>query len=181
MKRLPSDFEIDKYGLHCRYVDEEDAEFIVKLRTDAKRGRFIHHTESNVDVQANWIREYKLREETGEEYYFIYELNGEPIGVNRIYDIHQNHCTEGSWVCLPLEDSSKTIATALIIRDIIFEILQFDYDCFEVKVGNSKVKNFHKISGASIVLQNEEDYFFRLKKEDYLKNRAWFITIYNLL
>ena len=29
MKTLPQNFEIDKYGLHCRFVNEEDAEFIV--------------------------------------------------------------------------------------------------------------------------------------------------------
>ena len=181
MKYLPKDFEINKYGLHCRYVDEKDAEFIVKLRTDEKRGRFIHPTDSDVEKQADWIRQYKLREAKGEEYYFIYEIGGKPFGVNRIYDIRQDHCTEGSWVCLPLEDSSKTIATSLIVRDIIFESLQFDYDCFDVRLGNVKVKKFHKISGASIVSQNGVDYFFRLQKEDYLRNRDWFVKTYNLL
>ncbi len=181
MKQLPRDFVIDKYGLHCRYVEEGDAEFIVKLRTDEKRRRFIHSTDSDVEKQIEWIREYKLREAKGEEYYFIYETDGKPIGVNRIYEIHRDHCTEGSWVCLPLEDSSKTIATSLIVRDIIFEILQFDYDCFDVRLGNVKVKKFHKISGASIESQNDVDYFFRLQKEDYLKNRDWFVKTYNLL
>ena len=180
MEKLKPDFELDKYGLHCRFVKEGDAEFIVKLRADEKRSRFIHETEADVEKQVIWIRKYKEREAKGEEYYFIYEINGEPFGVNRIYDRHEDHCTEGSWVCLPIEDSSKTIASALIIRDFIFEYFKFDYDFFNVSVGNNKVKKFHKISGATIIDQNEEEYTFRLRKEDYLQNRDWFIKTYNL-
>ena len=180
MKTLPQNFEIDKYGLHCRFVNEEDAEFILKLRVDEMRSRFIHSTSANIEKQVDWIREYKTREAKGEEYYFIYEINGEPFGVNRIYEVCEDHCTEGSWVCLPIEDSSKTIASALIIRDIIFDFFQFDYDLFNVSVGNNKVKKFHKISGATIVDQNEEEYYFRLQKDDYLQNRDWFIRTYNL-
>ena len=180
MKYLPQNFEIEKYGLVCRYVNEEDAEFIVKLRADEKRSRFIHETDSNVEKQIKWIQEYKLREAKGEEYYFIYDINGEPFGVNRIYDIHQDHCTEGSWVCLPIEDSSKIIATALIIRDIIFDYFQFDYDLFNVSVGNNKVKKFHQISGATIFDKNDKEYNFRLQKEHYLQNRDWFLKTYNL-
>lgn len=181
MKTLPQNFEIDKYGLHCRFVNEADAEFIVKLREDKIRSRFIHSTGANIEKQVDWIREYKTREAKGEEYYFIYEINDEPFGVNRIYDICEDHCTEGSWVCLPIEDSSKTIASALIIRDIIFDFFQFDYDLFNVSVGNNKVKKFHKISGAAIVDQNEEEYYFQLQRDDYLQNKDWFIKTYNLI
>ena len=34
MKILNTDFTLDKYGLSVRLVKEEDAEFIVKLRTN---------------------------------------------------------------------------------------------------------------------------------------------------
>ena len=47
--------------------------------------------------------------------------------------------------------------------------------------GNNKVKKFHKISGATIVDQNEDEYHFQLLKEDYLQNRDWFIKTYNLI
>jgi hypothetical protein len=45
MTPLPSNFELDRYGLHVRLVREEDAEFILSLRTDPKLSRFIHPTE----------------------------------------------------------------------------------------------------------------------------------------
>lgn len=181
MKRIPNNLDIIKYGVHCRLVDENDAPFIVKLRSDEKRGRFIHPTKSDVESQVLWIRDYKTREEKGIEYYFIYEADGVPFGVNRIYDMHQDHCTEGSWVCLPLEDSSKTIASALIIRDFIFEDLEFDYDLFNVSVGNNKVKRFHVISGAKIIEESPVEYVFKLTREEYLNNRQWFLQTYNLV
>lgn len=177
---LPETFEICKYGLHCRLVKESDASFIVKLRSDEKRGRFIHHTDQDVSKQADWIKDYKERESRGEEYYFIYDIDGVPFGVNRIYNIEDDHCTEGSWVCLPIEDSSKSIASALIVRDIIFELLGFDYDIFDVRLENKKVRNFHKISGASLTGKTDIDALYSLTKEDYLNNRQWFIKTYGL-
>lgn len=180
MKKLPSDFEISKYGLHCRLVNEDDAAFIIRLRSDEKRGRFIHATDDSVEVQRDWIKSYKKREAEGKEYYFIYDIDGVPFGVNRIYDVHDNFCTEGSWVCLPLEDSSKSIASALIIRDLIFEYFEFEYDLFNVSVGNNKVKKFHKICGATIISETPEEYSFKLRREDYLTNREWFLKTYNL-
>lgn len=180
MNRLPRDFEIIKYGLHCRLVNEGDSAFIVNLRSDGKRSRFIHRTEADVEKQVLWIRDYKIREQKGQEYYFIYEANGMPFGVNRVYNIEEDHCTEGSWVCLPLEDSSKIIASALVIRDIIFDYFNFEYDLFNVSVGNNKVKKFHKICGATIIEETPEEYLFQLKRDDYLNNRQWFIETYNL-
>lgn len=181
MKRLTEDFEISKYGLHCRLVTENDAEFIIKLRSDNKRSRFIHETDDDVESQKEWLREYKKREKEGKEYYFIYDIEGVPYGVNRIYDVCETFCTEGSWVCLSIEDSSKAIASSLIIRDLIFEFFGFEYELFNVSVGNNKVKKFHIISGAAIVEETPEEYFFKLTKEDYLANRDWFLNAYKLI
>jgi len=180
MKRLPTDFEILKYGLKCRLVRESDAEFIVSLRTDPLMCRFINATSNDVEKQREWIRQYKQREAQSQEYYFIYEYDNEPIGVNRIYDMEGDHCTEGSWVCVPLEDSSYTVATSIIMRDIIFDVLDFEYDVFNVSLGNKKVKKYHLISGATILDEDETQFYFRLDKQSYLDNRQWFINTYQL-
>lgn len=180
MKKLSSNFEITKFGLRCRLVRESDADFILSLRTDPHKNKYIHSTDSDIEKQREWIREYKKREESSLEYYFIYEKNGVPIGVNRIYEIEGDHCTEGSWICLPLEDNSITIATALIIRDLIFKVFGFDYDLFNVSIGNKKVKKFHLISGAVILREDSEQYYFQLDKESFFKNRQWFIDAYQL-
>jgi hypothetical protein len=36
MKKLPNNFTLDRYGLHTLLVNEDDAEFIVNLRTDPR-------------------------------------------------------------------------------------------------------------------------------------------------
>jgi hypothetical protein len=43
--KLPLNFTFEKYGLFLRLVEEEDAEFIVKLRTNPQLGKFFiqHH------------------------------------------------------------------------------------------------------------------------------------------
>ena len=63
--------KISKYNISLRLVDEEDADFIVSLRSDEKKSRFISYTDPNIETQKNWIREYKKRENEGKEYYFI--------------------------------------------------------------------------------------------------------------
>ena len=59
MIKIPANFELDRYGIHVRLVREEDAEFIVKLRTDPQHARFLGHTDNNVSKQVEWMREYK--------------------------------------------------------------------------------------------------------------------------
>lgn len=78
MEKLPSNFNLDKYNLQVRFVQEEDAEFITKLRTDVRLSRFIHQIEDDVEGQKKWIRDYKEREALGIDYYFIYSqmVNG---------------------------------------------------------------------------------------------------------
>ena len=70
--KLDSDFTYEKYGLQLRFVNEDDAEFIIKLRTDPKLGKFIHSTSSDIEEQKKWIRAYKKREQAGTDYYFIF-------------------------------------------------------------------------------------------------------------
>ena len=68
---LPPDFTTTKYGVTVRLVTEDDAEFITRLRSDERLGRFIHASNGDVEAQKKWITEYKKRENEGIEYYFI--------------------------------------------------------------------------------------------------------------
>ena len=79
MKKLPSDFTLESYDIHTRLVNEDDAEFIIDLRTDKDLSRYIHDTSPDLDNQIQWIREYKKREAEGKEYYFIYSSGGKFI------------------------------------------------------------------------------------------------------
>lgn len=178
--KLPSNFELNKYGLHVRFVNENDAEFIVKLRTNPKLCRFIHSTDDNVEKQKVWIRNYKLREKDGLDYYFIYFDKNIPIGLNRICCIEENSATGASQVCkinLPIE---LPIISVLINREIFFEILDIPLDIFDVRKGNIKVQKMHKLLGAKIIQEDDINFYYNLTKDDYLKHKPHFLKLLNL-
>lgn len=152
-KKLPADFTLDKYGLHVRLVNEDDAEFIVRLRTDEKLGKYIHSTSPDIEQQKNWIREYKKREAEGLDYYFVFYKDGVPFAVNRLYHMENPaHFTSGSWICLPGYPTEVVVATSLIPRIIAFELLDKEMEfgvegCHE---DNKKVVKFNLMIGMHI-------------------------------
>lgn len=97
--KLSPDFVLDRYGLHTRFVEESDADFIFKLRTDTRLGRFLNSTKPDKEAQIIWTKEYKKRELAGVDYYFVFEKpKGTPLGVCRIYDIEDDEFTIGQLV-----------------------------------------------------------------------------------
>jgi hypothetical protein len=171
--KLPSEFTFEKYGLFSRLVNEEDAEFIVKLRTDPKLGRFIHPTSPDINKQREWIREYKNRESEGKEYYFIFLKAGHPVGLNRLYHLEEDRFTSGSWVFAPDAPFEYAIASALIVRTIAFDILgkELEFGVEGCHVDNKKVVKFNLMIGLKIkgkrIEEGEEFYTFNLTKADY--------------
>lgn len=182
MKLLPENFELDRYGLHVRLVREEDAAFIVKLRTNPQLSKFLHQTNPDVSVQQEWIRQYKLRETKGEDFYFIFYSQDKPVGVIRIYDIDysKSKATIGSWVCeldLPLP---IPVSTLIIGREIMFEILRVETDCFEVRKANKHVQRVHKMMGAEIVAEDKENYYYELSKNVFEEQKMEVINLLNI-
>lgn len=173
-------FELNKYGLYVRLVNEGDAEFILQLRTNSKLCRYIHETEINLEKQKEWIRDYKKREAIGTEYYFIYFYNSQPFGVNRIYNITQDSATSGSWICLPGYLPQQTVATSFILRDILFEYLLLNEDKFDVRINNLQVNKLNKLFGSEIVSQDESNYYWLLTKEQYYKNKNKIMRLLSL-
>lgn len=177
MTQLPSNFELDRYGLHCRLVTEDDAEFITALRSDPKLGRFIHASDGDVKKQIKWIREYKKREECGLDYYFMFEYLEKRIGVYRIAEINN----DGSFMCgsLVFATSSYKMASAaamVVVHEIAFEHLNLlqEIDYIGTHENNKGLLMFKKTMGFE---DNGErlDSLGRfitstLKKEDFYKN-----------
>ncbi len=180
MKKLSTNFETDKYGLHVRLVNETDATFILSLRTDERLGKYLHTTDNDVAKQVEWITNYKQREKEGIDYYFLYTLNGKPIGVNRIYDITSESGTAGSWICKQDTPFEYSVATLLILRDVLFDILELPLDTFDVRKGNTHVQKTHKMMGAKQIGETELDYLYTLTKKDYLSARTELIQMLNL-
>lgn len=171
MKRLSSDFEFAQYGLICRLVNVDDAEYILSLRTNPKLNKYIHTTECNLSLQKEWIRQYKERESLGIEYYFIFYYLCEPVGVCRIYDIKDDRGTVGSWICSPNISEELPLLTLIITRNILFEILDAKYDLFDVRINNKKVRKMHLLFGALQIKEDDINAYYVLDEDTYVINR----------
>ena len=180
MKKLKSDFKLESLGLEVRLVNEMDVDYILSLRTNKHLTRFIHQTENDRDKQLAWIRHYKKREYEGREYYFIYFLDGKAVGLNRIYNIFEYYGTIGSWICSPGNDTEISLATYILMFDLMFEHIELDITLFDVRKVNKHVWKLHKMLGAQPVGESDIDYYFTLNKDTYYKNRESFINLFNL-
>ena len=47
-----------KYGIQLKPVEESDADFIIELRTNNQKSRFISATNPDVTQQKEWIKDY---------------------------------------------------------------------------------------------------------------------------
>lgn len=146
MTKLPENFELDRYGLRVRLVREEDAEFILSLRNNPELNQYIHPTDNDVEKQRQWLREYKKREIDGLEYYFIYSMNDEPFGLDRVYSINKedNSYTWGSWICKPGISAAQLMLQYIVSSDIINNFIGLEQCFYDVRKDNLKVLYFHR-------------------------------------
>lgn len=176
---LPADFTYEKYGVKARFVTEEDAEFILDLRLS--RGQFVHPTDFDINKQIEWMSEYKKREMDGLDYYFMYLLNGERVGVHRIYNINWERLsfTGGSWFCKPGTPMQYVALTSYLTDEIAFDILGLKINLYDVRKGNKKVLRFHREIACAIEYgETELDYLFYVTDETRKNNQIK--TLFNL-
>lgn len=183
---LPADYCGKKYGLTYRFVNEGDAAFIYKLRTDPQLSKYIHDVHGGVGGQIEWIRKYKEREALGQEYYFIFFKDDKPVGLNRLYSFHDTTYTGGSWVMVPNSPMEVVLAVPLIIREIAFEELgmTFEDNYDATHVDNKKVIKFNKMFGCKIYkhfMDVKGEYVaMSLTKEDFEANKPKLIAMLNI-
>ncbi|MBM7309217.1 GNAT family N-acetyltransferase, partial [Citrobacter freundii] len=106
--------------IHFRLIEESDASFLYQLRMDETLNKYISKVDSSIEMQKEWIRNYKEREKEHIEYYFIIERNdtNEKIGTIRLYGItDDNRFCWGSWIL----NSRKTVTSAIESAYLIYE------------------------------------------------------------
>lgn len=159
--------------IRLRLVEPDDAAFIVSMRVDDTKNKYLSPTDGNVENQRKWIERYKAREAEGEEYYFIIEdLNGKPCGCIRMYDFQPPSFCWGSWIVMPWAPPKTAIQSALLIYEIAFFELGFTNCHFDVRLGNEKALAFHDRMGATRTTQSDIDQFFIYPKAKYLEDRV---------
>ncbi len=108
-----------------RPVSLEDAAFIVEVRTDPLRNRFINPTSLEVEKQEQWLKRYF---EAPDDYYFIIEneATGEREGTVGIYrlDVEAKRAEWGRWVVR--RGSKSAIPSLLLSFKLAFEQIGLD-------------------------------------------------------
>ena len=184
MRLLPPNFELEKYGLLVRLVREEDAEFIVKLRTNSIKARYISPTSADINGQREWTKSYKQREREGKDYYFMYIYNGKLAGVNRIYEIEGNHFIHGSWIFSDDVPPYCSLAAGIIAREIAFDTLglEEEIDTAGVHNDNQGVLQYIKALGVEFtgtrMYPMGEYYTSKLSKETFNANKHKIIRLF---
>lgn len=159
-------------GVNLRLVEETDAGFIVKIRTDTKLGQHISSTSTEITDQVNWIKEYKKREKAGTEYYFIFEDSRQNAwGTVRLYNFSGKKFTIGSWVCLPNNKDNIAIKAWLLSVQFGFEVLNFEVLQFDIRKKNTAVLLYANMYKPRKINEDELNYFFELEKEAFYSNR----------
>ena len=148
-----------------REVTESDAEFILSLRCDEKKSKFLHKTEYNLENQVAYIRRYFTI--PNEWYFIILNKSGERIGTYRIYDVQDDSFCIGSWLMVDGVSPQESFESDYLIRMYGFNVLGFKKIHFDVRKGNKKVIAYHKMVGARIVGETELDYLWEVTKEEY--------------
>ena len=162
-------------NIRLRLARPTDAAFILSLRLDPTRNRFVSTVPDDAELQAAWLTEYQLRESQGLEYYFIIERGGgQPAGTVRLYDFQGDSFCWGSWMMVPDTPPSVAMESALLVYELAFYNLGFCKSHFEVQVQNERVIAFHKRFGARITHSTALDHFFTYGKEDYEAIRSRF-------
>lgn len=178
---LPHDFSINKYGATLKLINLEDADFIIRLRHNDKKSKFIHKISGNIIDQENWIRDYLVKEKRGNEYYFITFNNNDniPYGTTRLYNFTSDSFETGSWVFLDNSPEGLSIIGDILGREVGYEILGFDYCTFEVRKANSKVIRYHKMYKPDIIGEDDLNIYFKLDRDKFNFQKEKFLKIYN--
>ena len=163
---------IEKYGIKLRTVEIEDADFILNLRTDPILSQFISFTEPDIDAQIKWIKDYKIREKEGLEYYYIaLDQNGEKHGTIRIYNFDEKSFEIGSWLFRREAPLGMAVKAQFIGFETGFNLLNSEYCRLEIRKRNTQVVRHMKGFDAPVVKEDELNYYYELTKENFYKRK----------
>lgn len=154
---------LESDNLRLRFVEEADAEFILKLRLDEKYNQFLSPVTADLKSQQDWIKKYKDDEKSKKQFYFIIErLDGIACGTVRIYDLKQKSFCWGSWILNENKPGFAALESAFLVYKFGFEILGYEKSHFDVMKKNERVISFHKKMGAVETGEDEHNYYFEI-------------------
>ena len=158
--------------VQLRLAEVSDADFVLSLRLQGERSRFLSPVRDDIAAQREWLLHYKEREKKKQEYYYvILGDRSEKLGLVRLYDFQGDSFSWGSWILTSKAPAYAAIESALAVYEIGFHRLGFERSHFEARKENANVIAFHKSFGAVVRKEDELNYYFEITKETYEETR----------
>lgn len=155
-----------------RLAELSDADFILSLRSNENLNKYLSSVENNLEAQIDWLKNYKMKEAKGEEYYFIIEdKERKAYGTIRLYAIKDNECTWGSFILLPDRPFNFSYISAELSFDFAFNTLGMKSIKLDVNKKNSKAIHIYFKLGFKKLKCDEKNLYMVLTKEMYKKNQ----------
>ncbi len=146
-----------------RDVSVNDAVFILELRTDSRKAKYISTTSPDMIKQIDWLDAYNTT--TNQAYFIIENKEGEKIGTVRLYDQQGDSFCWGSWILKDGAPKHAAIESALMVYAYAVDYLGFKKAHFDVRKGNERVWQFHERCGAIRIGETGEDYLYKIEED----------------
>jgi RimJ/RimL family protein N-acetyltransferase len=146
------------HHLVFRDVDPGDAEFIVSLRADNDKNRFL--AKPTLEEQRAWIAAYRLSED--QAYFIVADRGLRPLGTVRLYGAVGDSFSWGSWMIRSGAPASVALESALIVYRYATAHLRFTHAYFDVHPENVSVWRFHERFGAVREREDDRTIYYRL-------------------
>lgn len=140
-----------------------DAEFILGLRTETTKGRFLSATSRDLGLQVAWLKRCSV--DDSQVCFITLDKDGEKFGTVRLYDVRGNSFCWGSWLLKDGAPSGYALESALIVYR--FAHLQgMSESHFEVHWENESVSRFHERFGAIRMREGEGVFHYKIANLD---------------
>lgn len=150
--------------LRFRDAIEDDAKFILTLRTDSQKSRYLSATDSDIRQQKTWLNNYT--DLTDQAYFIIEDLEGQSLGTVRLYDAQGKSFCWGSWILKEGAPQAAAIESALMVYSYAIDYLVFSSAHFDVRKDNESVWRFHERFGAQRIAEEKLDYLYKINADN---------------
>jgi RimJ/RimL family protein N-acetyltransferase len=153
-----------------RNAEVTDAAFILSLRVDSKKSKYLTQTSPEVSRQIAWLDDYAGK--VDQAYFIIETKESSPLGSVRLYDAQGDSFCWGSWILKDGAPRSAAIESALMVYSYAIDHLGFRATHFDVRKGNENVRRFHERCGAERVGETDTDYLYQINLEKIIALRT---------
>ena len=153
--------------LVLRDANAGDAMFILQLRTDPRKKRFISPTSLDLTRQIAWLKDYESAQD--QAYFILEDKTGDKVGTIRLYDAAGDSFCWGSWILREGVPANYAVESVLVLYHYAMETLGFNSSYFAVRKANRSVWRFMEQFGGVRTGTTDVDFLYEAKRESVLQ------------